>query len=72
MRALVYGQFGPSSVLEVREIGGPHPGVGQVRIRVGASSVNPIDGKSAPGSWRKQFRSTFPLRPGLTRPAMSN
>ena len=59
MRAVVFGQFGPSSVLEVREIDEPHPGDGQVRIRVGASSVNPIDGKVRAGFLAPESTATI-------------
>lgn len=65
MRAVVYRQFGPSSVLEVREIDEPHPGDGQVRIRVGASSVNPIDGKVRAGFLAKVIPVHFPAQAGF-------
>lgn len=45
MRAVVYRQTGPSSVLEVVERDVPEPGPGEVRVRVVRSGVNPTDWK---------------------------
>jgi NADPH2:quinone reductase len=49
MRAVVYSEAGPSSVLRLvdREI--PLPGPGEVRVRVVRSGVNPTDWKSRAG-----------------------
>ncbi|MFG3284117.1 NADP-dependent oxidoreductase [Streptomyces sp. NPDC048111] len=43
MRAIVVKAFGEPDVLEVAEVALPEPGAGQVRIRVGAATVNPVD-----------------------------
>ena len=44
MRAAVFPRTGPPEVLEVRDLPDPgEPGPGEVRVRVGAVSVNPID-----------------------------
>ena len=44
MRAAVFPRTGPPDVLEVRDLPDPgEPGPGEVRVRVGAVSVNPID-----------------------------
>lgn len=45
MRAAVYSQRGPSSLISVREVPDPEPGPGQVRVRVAVSGVNPTDWK---------------------------
>ena len=65
MRAVVYEQFGPSSLLEVRETGEPHPSEGQVRIRVGGSSVNLIDGKVRAGFLAEVISVHFPAQVGF-------
>ncbi|MDP9864066.1 MULTISPECIES: NADP-dependent oxidoreductase [Streptosporangium] len=43
MRAVVVRTFGGSGTLEVEEVPVPRPGTGQVRIRVEAAGVNPVD-----------------------------
>ncbi|MFE4862261.1 NADP-dependent oxidoreductase [Streptomyces sp. NPDC056670] len=43
MRAIVVKAFGEPDVLEVAEVAVPEPGAGQVRIRVRAATVNPVD-----------------------------
>ncbi|MBI2246080.1 MAG: NADPH:quinone reductase [Nocardioides sp.] len=49
MRAVVYQQTGPSSVLEVVERDLPVPGPGEVRVRVVRAGVNPTDWKFRAG-----------------------
>lgn len=44
-RAVVVEQFGGPEVLEVREVPEPHAGPGQVRVRVSAAGLNPMDWK---------------------------
>ena len=54
MKAAWYERNGPADeVLVVGELPDPHPGVGEVRIRLYASGVNPSDAKSRGGSARK-------------------
>ncbi len=43
MRAVVIRSFGGPEVLEVADVPEPHAGLGQVRIRVAAAAVNPVD-----------------------------
>ncbi|MFF4415964.1 NADP-dependent oxidoreductase [Streptosporangium sp. NPDC001559] len=43
MRAVVVRSFGGPEVLEVEEVPVPGTGVGQVRVRVEAAGVNPVD-----------------------------
>ncbi len=45
MRAVVYRETGPSSVLEVVERDLPEPGPGEVRVRLVRAGVNPTDWK---------------------------
>lgn len=49
MRAVVYRQTGPSSVLEVVEREVPEPGLGEVRVRLVRAGVNPTDWKFRAG-----------------------
>ena len=46
MRAIVFSQPGPSSVLRLAERDVASPGAGEVRVRVVRSAVNPTDWKS--------------------------
>ena len=49
MRAVVYRETGPSSVLQLVEREVPEPGPGEVRVRVVRSGVNPTDWKFRAG-----------------------
>jgi len=49
MRAVVYRETGPSSVLEVVERELPEPGPGEVRVRLVRAGVNPTDWKFRAG-----------------------
>jgi NADPH:quinone reductase-like Zn-dependent oxidoreductase len=42
-RAVIYDSFGGPEVLEVREVPEPHAGPGEVRVRVAAAGLNPMD-----------------------------
>lgn len=42
-RAVIYEKFGGPEVLELREVAEPHPGPKQVRVRVTAAGLNPMD-----------------------------
>jgi len=42
-RAVIYEKFGGPEVLEVREVPEPHAGPGEVRVRVAAAGLNPMD-----------------------------
>ena len=50
MKAALYRQNGPSSVLSVEELPTPEPGPGEARVRVECSGVNPTDWKSRSGA----------------------
>lgn len=43
MRAVVVRTFGGPEVVEIAEVAVPEPGAGQVRIRVAAGALNPVD-----------------------------
>jgi len=42
-RAVTYETFGGPEVLEVRQVADPHPGAAEVRVRVAAVGLNPMD-----------------------------
>jgi NADPH:quinone reductase-like Zn-dependent oxidoreductase len=42
-RAVIYEQFGGPEVLEVRDVPEPHAGPGEIRVRVAAVGLNPMD-----------------------------
>ena len=43
MRAVTVSRFGGPEAIEITELPRPTPGPGQVRIRVGAAALNPVD-----------------------------
>ena len=43
MRAAIFSEYGPPEVISVRDVPIPDPGPGEVRIKVGASSLNHLD-----------------------------
>ncbi|MFJ9814213.1 NADP-dependent oxidoreductase [Streptomyces sp. NPDC101151] len=43
MRAAVVTTFGGPEAVEIADVAAPEPGAGQVRIKVAASAVNPVD-----------------------------
>ncbi|MBI0380679.1 NADP-dependent oxidoreductase, partial [Streptomyces albiflaviniger] len=42
-RAVMHEAFGGPEVLELREVPEPHAGAGEVRVRVSAVGLNPMD-----------------------------
>ncbi|WHT21347.1 NADP-dependent oxidoreductase [Crossiella sp. CA-258035] len=54
MRAILIKKFGGPEVLEVAEVAVPEPGAGQVRIKVEAAALNPVDLLSANGFFVKR------------------
>ena len=66
MKALVYHAYGDRTVLGLEDIPDPGPPrSGDVRVRVHASSVNPVDGKVRRGELKLIAGGHFPKRPGL-------
>ncbi|MBB5858064.1 NADP-dependent oxidoreductase [Amycolatopsis umgeniensis] len=49
MRAVVVRRFGGPEVLDFAEIPVPEPGTGQVRVKVAAAGVNPVDAATRSG-----------------------
>ncbi|WP_024799834.1 NADP-dependent oxidoreductase [Nocardia sp. BMG51109] len=60
-RAVIYEAFGGPEVLQVREVPEPHAGPGEVRVRVTAAGLNPMDwGIAARPEVAAQFGITVP------------
>jgi NADPH:quinone reductase-like Zn-dependent oxidoreductase len=59
MKAVVVHQYGGPEVLKFEDYPDPVPGVGEVLVRVAATSVNPLDYKRRAGSM-KDFPIKFP------------
>ncbi|MFH8984320.1 NADP-dependent oxidoreductase [Streptomyces varsoviensis] len=64
MKAIVFDTFGGTEVLHEAEIATPEPGPGQVRVRVKAVGVNPVDGKIRSGALEAVFPTPLPATPG--------
>jgi NADPH:quinone reductase-like Zn-dependent oxidoreductase len=60
MRAIVVTGYGDVDRLEVRDVPEPSAGLGEVKVRVTASSVNPIDLKLRSGAYRQIRPLEFP------------
>jgi NADPH:quinone reductase-like Zn-dependent oxidoreductase len=64
MKAVTFSQYGGPEVLEVTEAEEPHAGPGQVRIRVAAAAINPIDWKIRSGAMAQFSPVDFPVIDG--------
>ncbi|ALO09300.1 Quinone oxidoreductase [Streptomyces venezuelae] len=66
MEAIVYEEFGGPEVLRhTAGVAVPEPGPGEVRVRVAAVGVNPVDWKRRYGWVEEFYPTTFPAVPGL-------
>lgn len=66
MKALLYRRYGARDVMALETVPDPgEPGPGEVRVRVHASSINPVDAKVRRGELRMIAGRHFPKRPGL-------
>lgn len=64
MRAIIYSQQGPSSVLELVDREPAAPGPDEVRVRVAASGVNQTDWKARAGGKPLEFEEVVPNQDG--------
>ncbi|MET9955149.1 NADP-dependent oxidoreductase [Streptomyces sp. NPDC006339] len=66
MEAIVYEEFGGPEVLRhASDVTAPEPGPGEVRVKVAAVGVNPLDWKRRYGWVEEFYPTTFPAVPGL-------
>jgi len=63
MRAFVNDRFEDQG--SVREVADPTPTSGEVRVKVHAASVNPMDAGAASGMYKDFMQARFPYIPGL-------
>ncbi|MEU6896183.1 NADP-dependent oxidoreductase [Streptomyces sp. NPDC046557] len=63
--AITYTRFGGPEVLVLSEVEVPRPAAHEVRVRVRAVSVNPIDAKIRRGELAGAFPAEFPITPGV-------
>ncbi|MER7465352.1 NADP-dependent oxidoreductase [Streptomyces sp. NPDC097981] len=63
--AITFSEYGAPEVLHLTEVTPPEPGPGQVRIKVRAASVNPLDMKIRSGLMAKLVPARFPVILGL-------
>src|SRR5262245_26804080 len=64
MWAIRFHEYGDPGVLRDEDVGRPTPGPGQVRIRVAATSFNPVDAAIRAGFLRQAFQVALPHVPG--------
>ncbi|MGQ4266851.1 NADP-dependent oxidoreductase [Nocardiopsis changdeensis] len=64
MRAARYHEYGGTDTLIVEEAPDPHPGPSEIRIRVSAAGVNPVDWKVRNGAVRDMLPVELPAVPG--------
>ncbi|GAA4246323.1 NADP-dependent oxidoreductase [Dactylosporangium darangshiense] len=65
MKAVRFHEYGDPGVLRYEDVEQPVPGAGQVRIRVAATTFNPIDGNIRAGYMRDPFPVVLPHTPGI-------
>ncbi len=64
MKAIIFNEFGSSSVLHEGEVPTPVAAKGEILIRVSHTSVNPVDWKIREGFLKTMFPHIFPISPG--------
>ncbi len=60
MKAAVLHEYGGPNKLKYEDFADPSPGPGEVRVRVLAASVNPVDWKMRSGEAKERFPVQFP------------
>lgn len=65
MKAVRLHEFGDPQVLRLEDIATPEPGAGEVRIRVAATTFNPVDATIRSGSMAAQLPVALPHTPGI-------
>ena len=65
MKAVRFHEYGDPGVLRYEDVEQPVPGAGEVRLRVAATSFNPVDGGIRGGYLQGPFPVTLPHTPGI-------
>ena len=65
MKAIVFHEYGPASVLIYEDVEDPRPAAGEVLVRVSATSINPADWRVRSGAVKNFLPIAFPSIPGL-------
>jgi NADPH:quinone reductase-like Zn-dependent oxidoreductase len=65
MKAVRFHEYGDPGVLHLEEVDRPAPGAGQVRVRVAATSFNPVDATIRAGFMREPIPVALPHTPGI-------
>lgn len=65
MRAVLFNEYGPPSVVHLAEVDAPHAGPGQIRIAVRATGLSPGETAIRSGRLRDMVPTTFPYRTGF-------
>ncbi|MEU8295536.1 NADP-dependent oxidoreductase [Streptomyces pseudogriseolus] len=65
MKAVRFHEYGDPSVLRHEDVEQPVPGAGEVRVRVAATSFNPVDGNIRGGFMQGPIPVTLPHTPGI-------
>jgi NADPH:quinone reductase-like Zn-dependent oxidoreductase len=60
MKAVVLPEYGEASRLVLRDIAEPTPGAGEIKVRVAAASLNPIDWKLRGGAYKAYSQLELP------------
>ncbi|MFC7532287.1 NADP-dependent oxidoreductase [Actinoplanes sp. GCM10030250] len=60
MKAVVATGYGPPELFTVADVEVPRPGQGQIRVRIAAAALNPVDLKLAAGDMRAMVELPFP------------
>ncbi|WIB77764.1 NADP-dependent oxidoreductase [Curtobacterium sp. MCPF17_002] len=65
MQSIRFHQYGDADVLRLEDVEVPTPGAGEVRVRVAATSFNPVDAGIRSGGLQQPFPIAFPHTPGI-------
>jgi len=65
MKAVRFHQYGDPDVLRYEDVEQPVPGAGEVRVRVAATSFNPVDANIRAGFMQGPIPVTLPHTPGI-------
>ncbi|MGW4982307.1 NADP-dependent oxidoreductase [Streptomyces mirabilis] len=65
MKVVRFHQYGDPDVLRHEDVEQPNPGAGQVRVRVAATSFNPVDANIRAGFMQGPIPVTLPHTPGI-------